>query len=62
MSCRPTGLQIVFFIKNGTKLTDFKRLGRGANMDGGVGVKRWRTKAHGCHDGLTMRKSGCLFS
>jgi hypothetical protein len=58
MSCRPTGLQIVFFIKNGAKLTDFKWLGRGANVDGGVSVKRWRTKARGCHDGLTMQKSG----
>jgi hypothetical protein len=62
MSGRPAGLQIVFFIKNGAKLTDFKRLGRGANVDGGVSVKRWRTKAQGGHDGLTMQKSGCLSS
>jgi hypothetical protein len=62
MSGRPPGLQIVFFIKNGAKLTDFKRLGRGANVDGGFSVKRWRTKAQGGHDGLTMQKSGCLSS
>ena len=54
--------QIVFFIQNRAELADLKRLGRGANVDGGVSSTRWRERARDGHDTPNMQKSGCLFS
>jgi hypothetical protein len=41
----PAGFEVDFRIELGTQLADFKRLGRGADVDGGGGLKRWGGRA-----------------
>ena len=53
--------EVVFGIKNGAKLADFKCLGGGANVEGGIGLNPKGEGHRGSHDTPTMQIQSDLF-
>ena len=62
MSGRTTGFEVVFGVEHRSELADLQWLGRGTNVEGGIGLNPRCKGYRGSHDTPTMQNRGIMSS